>query len=104
MMAFFRFALTIFAIALIVFGVIMTISPIPFGFVFVVLGFLLLAAVAPAFLRWFRKRWRWLDRKLDRLQETLPGWLARHLRKSDIDHDDEEKDEDDEEEKSAARR
>ena len=63
----FRFLLKIFAVALIVFGTITMISPVPFGFVFIALGFFLLAAVAPSFLRWLRKRWRWLDARLDRL-------------------------------------
>lgn len=78
-----RILVTILASVLIVVGIVWTISPLPFGFVLVVLGVLLLAAAAPVVLRWFRRRWRWLDRKLARLQEILPRWLARHLRRSD---------------------
>lgn len=89
-MALFRIALTIFAIALIVFGVITSISPAPFGFVFVILGVLLLAAVAPAFLCFLRMRSRWLDRQLDRLQKKLPRWIAGRLEKSDVDHNEDE--------------
>lgn len=78
-----RILTILFAIFLIVFGIIWTISPIPFGFIFIILGILLLAAVAPGFLRWFRKYWRWLDAVLDRLQNFLPRWLAAPLRRSD---------------------
>lgn len=88
LMLLFRFLLTLFALALIFFGFILMLSPIPFGIILIALGFLLLAAVAPSVLRWLRKRWRWLDRRLDALQERLPEWIAKHLRKSDYEHDD----------------
>lgn len=103
MMALFKIALTFFAIALIVFGVIASVSPVPFGFVFIVLGLLLLAVVAPTFMRFFRKRWRWFDRQLDRLQEKLPNWIGRRLKASDIDHDEEDEDEDEENQNSGGK-
>jgi hypothetical protein len=78
----FRFLLGIFAFALIFLGVIAMVAPTPFGFVFVLLGFLILATVAPGFIRWMRKRWRWLDRRLDKLEEHAPRWLRKILKRS----------------------
>ena len=93
MMPLFRIALTVFAVAMIVFGFITMISPIPFGFIFILLGFFILTVVAPAFVRWFRRRWRWLDRRMDALEKRLPKWAAKHLRRSDPDPEDEDTDE-----------
>lgn len=86
----FRIAVSAFALFLIIFGIIWTISPIPFGFVVVAIGLLLLAAVAPAEVRWIRRRWRWFDRAMHRLEDRLPEWIAKRLRISDYDHDEDE--------------
>ena len=79
----FRVALAIFALILIFIGAVAMIAPTPFGFVFVGLGFLILASAAPSLVRWLRRRWRWLDRQLDRLQKHGPRWVFHHLRHSD---------------------
>ncbi len=86
----FRIAVSLFALLLIGFGLVLTISPIPFGFVLVVIGFLLFATVAPAEVRWLRKRWRWFDRAMHALEKRLPEWIARRLRVSDYDHSEDE--------------
>ncbi len=86
----FRIAVTIFAVFLILFGIVWTISPIPFGIVVVALGFLLLATVAPAEIRWVRRRWRWFDKAMHKLEEKLPEWIAKRLRVSDYDHAEDE--------------
>ncbi|MCB2099030.1 MAG: hypothetical protein KDE05_15475 [Parvularculaceae bacterium] len=86
----FRIAVSIFALLLIGFGVVLTISPIPFGIVLVILGFLLFVSAAPAEVRWLRKRWRWFDRMMHRLEDRLPEWIAKRLRASDYDHDKED--------------
>ena len=86
----FRIAVTIFAVALIFFGIIWTISPIPFGIFIVAIGLLLFVTVAPAQVRWVRRRWRWFDQLMHRLEDRLPEWLARRLRVSDYDHDEDE--------------
>ena len=93
----FRIAVSIFALLLIGFGLVVTISPIPFGFVIVIIGFLLFVSVSPAEVRWMRKRWRRFDRAMHRLEERLPEWIARRLRVSDYDHSE------DDEEESAGR-
>lgn len=85
----FRVAVTAFALFLIVFGLIWTISPIPFGIIIVALGFFLLVTVAPAEIRWVRRRWRWFDRMMHKLETRLPEWIAKRLRASDYDHGDE---------------
>ncbi len=89
----FKIAVSIFALLLIGFGVVLTISPIPFGFIIVIVGFLLFVTVAPGEVRWVRKRWRWFDKAMHGLEKRLPEWIARRLRVSDYDHseDDEEK-------------
>lgn len=100
MMIFFRLLLAICAIAMIVFGAIMSLSPIPFGFVIVIFGFLLLAGAAPGFVRWMRKRSRRFDKVMHGIERILPKVLAKHLHDTDYDHGDEEDDdeEDDDEE------
>ncbi len=100
MMIFFRLLLAICAIAMIVFGAIMSLSPIPFGFVIVIFGFLLLAGAAPGFVRWMRKRSRRFDKVMHGIERILPKVLAKHLHDTDYDHGDEEDDDDAEEEKS----
>lgn len=85
-MVIFNFLVGVFAVALIILGLAMMIAPTPFGFVFVILGFVILAVVAPfarPVLRWFRGLWPWFDRQLDRAQDNLPEAIARPLRESD---------------------
>lgn len=90
-MILFKLAVSIFALLLIGFGVVLTISPIPFGLVIVVVGFLLFATAAPAEVRWLRRRWRWFDRAMHRLEKRLPEWIAKRLRDSDYDHEEDER-------------
>ena len=86
----FRLTVSLFALLLILFGLLWTISPLPFGFVILILGFLLLLAAAPGEIRWLRKRWRWFDRAMHGLEKRLPNWIARRLRATDHDHEDAE--------------
>ncbi len=85
-MIIFRITVSLFALLLIAFGLVVTISPIPFGFVIVAVGFLLFVSVAPAEVRWLRRRWRGFDKALHGLEKRLPRWIARRLRESDYDH------------------
>lgn len=91
-MIIFRFAVSLFAILLILFGLVWTISPIPFGIVFLFLGFLLLLSAAPGEIRWLRKRWRWFDRLMHGLEKRMPHWIAKRLRDTDYDHEAAEQD------------
>lgn len=93
-MILFRIATAILAFAFIFFGVIAMIAPTPFGFVLVFMGILLLSASMPGVLRWWRRFWPWLDRRLDAIQENGPRWLRRLLRRSDP-QDDEDSENDD---------
>lgn len=86
----FKFLVTLFAILLIFIGIIVAPSPVPFGIIFIVIGFFLLTAVAPDLVRWLRRHWRWLDRNLKKVEKRLPEWIARHLRKTGVDDDVEE--------------
>jgi hypothetical protein len=90
-MIIFRLAVSIFALLLIGFGIVLSISPIPFGVILVVIGFLLFVAAAPEQVRWLRRRWRWFDRTMHRLEKRLPEWIAKRLRDSDYDHEEEER-------------
>ncbi|WDI30940.1 hypothetical protein PUV54_13350 [Hyphococcus flavus] len=86
----FKAMVTMFAILLIVIGIIVMPSPIPFGIIFIGIGFLLLVAVAPDMVRWLRRRWRWFDRQIIKLEEKLPEWIAKQLRKSDVERDEDD--------------
>lgn len=89
-MIIFRITVSLFALLLIAFGLVVTISPIPFGFIIVIVGFLLFVSVAPAEVRWLRRRWRWFDKSMHSLEKRLPRWLAKRLRESDYDHAEDE--------------
>ncbi len=97
-MTIFRFIVAAFAIVLILIGMVTAITPVPLGLPLIFVGFLLLATISPATLRFIRRRWGWLDRRLKWLQRKLPRWMTRSLRKSDPhpDKDEEEKEEDEE--------
>ncbi|MCB2113027.1 MAG: hypothetical protein KDD85_05700 [Parvularculaceae bacterium] len=86
-MILFKIAVSIFALLLIGFGLVLTISPIPFGIILVVIGFLLFVAAAPEQVRRLRKSWRWFDRAMHRVEKRMPKWIARRLRETDYDHD-----------------
>lgn len=88
----FRAAVAAFALILIFFGMILTISPIPFGFIIVIAGFLLFVSVAPGQVRWLRRNWGWFDRTMHRLEKRLPQWIAKRLRDTDFDHENEDRD------------
>jgi hypothetical protein len=82
----FRFAVALFAIAMILLGAVLTPSPLPFGIVLIVLGLLLLATVAPAFVRFLRKTFRWFDKAMHWLEDHLPAFIARPLKVTDFEH------------------
>ena len=94
-MIIFRIAIAIFAVLLMLAGLVITPTPLPFGVIIFVIGFLLLATVAPASIRGVRRRWKWFDRRMHDLEDKLPGWLAKPLKASDYDHDAEEEEDDD---------
>ena len=89
-----NFLVAIFAILLILVGLVAAISPIPFGLLFILLGLILLGVVIPPMrpvLRGMRRRWGWLDDRLDELQEELPEGIADPLRESDPCEEDQDK-------------
>ncbi|MGE0408205.1 MAG: hypothetical protein AB7P23_02960 [Amphiplicatus sp.] len=88
-MIFFKIAVGLFALLLMIAGLAWIWSPVPFGFVLFLIGLLLLTAVAPAFVRAVRRRWRWFDRQMHKLEKRLPEWMAKALRASDYEHEDE---------------
>ena len=88
-MTIFRLFVATFAVLLMIGGAVVTISPIPGGFVIVIIGFLIFASVMPATVRGVRKRWKWFDRVIHRIEKRLPKWLAKLLRESDYEHEDE---------------
>lgn len=80
-----RVLLVVLALLLFVVGIVTMITPIPFGLFLIVVSFTLLAIAVPGLVRFWRRRWSWLDRLLDRATARLPAWLARQLRRSDPD-------------------
>ena len=101
-----RVTVTIFGVILILVGIPLTPSPIPFGLVFIALGMSLIVWASPAAVRWLRKHWRWFDRRMDWLTDHLPGPIAQFLRRSDYDHEADQEDDNatDVESQSEARR
>jgi|GEM_PF-4499061 len=86
MMFLYHFLVGVFAVVLIIIGAITAVMPIPFGIIFMIIGFILLGVVAPPVrpaLRNARRRWGWLDDRLDEAQEKLPESIASPLRESD---------------------
>lgn len=96
----FRIAVGVLAVFMILFGLAISVTPVPFGIVLVLLGFFLFASVAPAYVRAIRKRWRWLDRRLDDFEKTAPDWLAKPFKNTDP--EDEEADDKDSEDENKA--
>lgn len=90
LLAVFRFAVAVFAVMLILAGLVLMPSPIPFGIVFIGLGIILLALVMPSAIR-FMRRWRPFDKIMHWLERHLPAWLAEKLRNTDVEHDDEQR-------------
>ena len=80
--------MSLFAVTLIVIGVVTSISPVPFGFVLVVIGVIVLALADPRarpVLRWLRRRWPWLNRRLRGAQAKAPTAIAEPLEETDPD-------------------
>lgn len=94
--AIFRSLVAVFGVILILIGIPLTPSPIPFGLLIIALGLALLIWAAPGAVRGVRRRWRWFDRQMDRLENVLPPYFARLIRRSDVDQDDDEDDEQEE--------
>lgn len=100
----FRFLVATFALLLIIGGAVLTISPIPGGIFIFLMGLIVFAAAVPKPVRALRKRWRWFDRFMHRIERFLPKFIARRLKESDWEHPDEKDEHDKEDEKSAKRR
>lgn len=81
----FRVAVAIFAVILIIVGIITTPTPVPFGVVFIAIGLMLLATAAPAVVRALRHRWAWFNKAMRKATEILPRFIARPLRRTDPD-------------------
>lgn len=101
-----RIGLTVFktlvivvALLMIAAGTVTAITPIPFGLPLIVLGFLMLATASPVSVRWLRIRWRWFDRRLKWVQDTLPRWMTGTLRRTDPDLQSKDKDEEQEDDR-----
>ena len=85
-----RLGAALIAIVLIVVGVLTSISPVPLGFVLVLVGIVVLALADPharPMLRWLRRRWPWLDRRLRGAQKKAPTAIAEPLEETDPTHD-----------------
>lgn len=98
--AIYKTLVTIFALTLILVGIILTPTPIPVGLVLIGIGFTLLVNVSPSGVRCLRRKWRWFDKRLHALERALPESMAKSLRRSDFEHENEENTEDTSEKKS----
>lgn len=88
-MTLFRVIVALFALVMIAFGLVLTISPIPFGIIIVTVALLLFASAAPGPVRFVRRYWRGFDRFMQALERRLPAFIARRLHESDYEHEDE---------------
>lgn len=78
-----RLIAIIAGLVLVSLGILAMVAPTPLGFVVVGVGLVLLGWTFPEAVRRARRRWKGLDRQLDRLQARGPAWLVRLLSRSD---------------------
>lgn len=84
---------TLVGLGLIIIGVPLMISPIPFGIVLIIIGLLVLVAANPLAakaLRALRRRHPWLDEFLRKAENLLPPDAAAPLRDTDGRRDDDD--------------
>ena len=94
-----KLILSIIGILLILVGIVLVPLPIPFGLILIFLGTLLLVTVNSAarkIVKSLRRRWKWLDRLLDRAAEKLPHDVAEPVEATKpLDDEEEEADSED---------
>ena len=102
-----RILTTLAGIALIVYGAIAAISPLPLGVPLIILGFLMIALANPAarpLVRRMRRKWRWFDKLVEALGKRSPEDIKEVIEETDPDHEEEtdNEEENDEEKESDA--
>ena len=81
-----RFIISLLAIALIVVGVVLTISPIPLGILLVLFGVIILALANPyarPLLKWIRSKWPWFNKSIRSAQQHSPDIISEPLKETD---------------------
>lgn len=81
-----RIAGSVVGLAMILIGLPLMVSPIPFGLILIVLGIIILVGANPlaaSVIRTLRRRYKWLDGFFDRAENVLPRELADPLRATD---------------------
>lgn len=85
-----RLLTTLLGIALVVYGAIAAVSPLPLGAPLIVLGLLMIAGANPAarplILR-LRRKWRWFDKLVEALAKSSPKNLKTLEEETDPDGD-----------------
>jgi len=86
-MYFLKIVLRIIGLALLAIGVVGILTPIPFGFVFIILALICLIPTTPAavtLIKFLRRRSNRLDRAIDGVSYRLPFPFRRILRRTEI--------------------
>ncbi|MCI5047053.1 MAG: hypothetical protein MRY59_06105 [Aquisalinus sp.] len=81
-----RFLISLLAIAMIVVGTVLMVSPVPLGILIILLGVLILVMANPharPMLKWIRHRWPWFSERVRDLEEHAPSGVAGPLRETD---------------------
>ncbi len=79
--------LLVFAVLLVLLGLVTFLLPIPFGIVLLLFGIAMLMMVSPPVRRWFhrqREAYPSLDRRLSRVEPHLPVFVQKILRPDNI--------------------
>lgn len=85
-----RLVTTVTGLALIVYGVIAAVSPLPLGVPLIVVGFLMIAMANPAarpLIRHMRRKWRWFDFIVRQVEDKSPERLKETIEETDPEED-----------------
>lgn len=83
-----RLATSILGAALILYGIVAAITPLPAGIVLIVVGLLMIALANPAarpLIRAMRRRWRWFDRLVEMAGKRAPERVKSVVEETDPD-------------------
>lgn len=81
-----RIAASAIGVILILYGIVAAVSPLPFGVILIIVGFLMIAGANPAarpIIRRMREKWKWFDAIVDALGPRTSGTLHDVIEETD---------------------